>query len=82
MGNAIYIPKANPARALDTGGRASLEAAERADGPLLTAPTLGDILQGSGKKVIAVSSGSTGSAFLLNHTTAGGGTVHPISRSR
>src|SRR4029453_18047630 len=27
MGNAIYIPKANPARALDTGGRAGPEGA-------------------------------------------------------
>jgi arylsulfatase A-like enzyme len=76
MGNAIYIPKANPAKALDTGDKANLEAAERADGPLLTAPTLGEILQRSGKKVLAVSSGSSGSAFLLNHTTAGGATIH------
>jgi predicted AlkP superfamily pyrophosphatase or phosphodiesterase len=27
--------------------------------------------------VLAVSSGSSGSAFLLNHTTTGGATVHP-----
>src|SRR4030095_220337 len=77
MGNAIYIPKASPARALSPGGRATLEAAERADSPLLTAPTLGEILQRSGRKVLAVSSGSSGSAFLLNHTTTGGATVHP-----
>ena len=77
MGNTIYIPKANPAKALDTGGKANLEAAERADGPLLTAPTLGEILQRAGRKVLVVSSGSSGSAFLLNHTTAGGATVHP-----
>jgi len=76
MGNAIYIPRANPVKALDTGDQANLEAAERADGPLLTAPTLGEILQRSGKKVLAVSSGSSGSAFLLNHTTAGGTTIH------
>ena len=77
MGNAIYIPKANPARALDTGGKANLEAAERADGRLLTAPTLGEILQRAGRKVLVVSSGSSGSAFVLNHTTSGGATVHP-----
>jgi hypothetical protein len=77
MGNAIYIPKANPAKALDTGGKANLEAAERADGPLLTAPTLGEILQRAGRKVLVVSSGSSGSAFVLNHTTTGGATVHP-----
>lgn len=77
LGNAIYIPKANPTKALDTGGKASLEAAERADGPLLTAPTLGEIVQRSGRKVLAVSSGSSGSAFLLNHTTIDGATIHP-----
>jgi predicted AlkP superfamily pyrophosphatase or phosphodiesterase len=77
MGNAIYIPKANPTRALDTGGKANLEAAERADGPLLTAPTLGEIVQRSGRKVLVVSSGSSGSAFLLNHTTIDGATIHP-----
>ena len=87
MGNAIYIPKANPAKALDTGDKANLEAGERADRPLLTAPTLGEILQPSGKKVLAVSSGSSGSAFLLNHTTTGGTTIHyeftdPSSLSR
>jgi hypothetical protein len=77
MGNTIYIPKANPARALDTGAKANLEAAQRADGPLLTAPTLGEILQRSGRNVLVVSSGSSGSAFVLNHTTTGGATVHP-----
>ena len=87
MGNAIYIPRANPAKALDTGDKTNLEAAERADGPLLTAPTLGEILQRSGKKLLAVSSGSSGSAFLLNHTTVGGTTIHygftdPSSLSR
>ena len=77
MGNTIYIPKANPARALDTGAKANLEAAQRADGPLLTAPTLGEILQRSGRNVLVVSSGSSGSAFVLNHSTTGGATVHP-----
>jgi len=77
LGNAIYIPRANPTRSLDTGGKASLETAERADSPLLTAPTIGEIVQRSGRQVLAVSSGSSGSAFLLNHTTIGGATIHP-----
>ena len=42
---------------------------ERAEGALLTAPTLGEILQPAGRKLLAVSSGSSGSAFLLNHTS-------------
>src|SRR5476651_898215 len=75
MGNTIYIPKADATKGLDTGEKANLEAAERAEGKLLTAPTLGEILQPAGRKVLAVSSGSSGSAFLLNHSTPGGTTI-------
>jgi arylsulfatase A-like enzyme len=76
MGNNIYIPKANPTKGLDTGDKANLEAAERAEGALLTAPTLGEILQPAGRKMLAVSSGSSGSAFLLNHSSTSGSTIH------
>jgi arylsulfatase A-like enzyme len=76
MGNNIYIPKANATKGLDTGGRANLEAVERAEGALLTAPTLGEILRPAGKMLLAVSSGSSGSAYLLNHTVATGGIIH------
>jgi arylsulfatase A-like enzyme len=76
MGNTIYIPKADAARTLDTGQRGSLEAVERAEGRLLTAPSLGEILKAAGKTLLAVSSGSSGASLLLNHTAAGGGIVH------
>jgi len=76
MGNTIYIPKANATAGLDTGEKSNLEAAERAEGLLLTAPTIGEILAKAGKKVLAVSSGSSGSIYLLNHTTPGGTTIH------
>jgi arylsulfatase A-like enzyme len=76
MGNTIYIPKANATKGLDTGDRANLEAVERAEGALLTAPTLGEILRPAGKTLLAVSSGSSGSAYLLNHTVATGGIIH------
>ena len=76
MGNAIYIPSANATRALDTGARENLLAVERAGNPLLTAPTLGEILQRAGRKLMGVSSGSTGSAYLLNHTVSGGALLH------
>jgi arylsulfatase A-like enzyme len=76
MGNDIYIPSVNATKGLDTGERANLEAVERAEGMLLTAPTLGEILEPAGKTLLAVSSGSTGSAYLLNHTVATGGIIH------
>jgi arylsulfatase A-like enzyme len=76
MGNDIYIPKVNAVKGLDTGERANLEAVERAEGTLLTAPTLSEILEPAGKTLLAVSSGSSGSSYLLNHTVATGGIIH------
>ena len=76
MGNTIYIPKASATRGLDTGARENLELVERADGRLLTAPTLSEILRPAGKSLLVVSSGSSGSALLLNHTVATGGIIH------
>jgi len=76
MGNNIYIPRANATKGLDTGERLNLEAVERAEGMLLTAPTLSEILKPAGKKLLAASSGSSGSAYLLNHTVATGGLIH------
>jgi arylsulfatase A-like enzyme len=76
LGNNIYVPKANPTKGLDTGDRRNLEAVERAEGTLLTAPTLGEILRSAGKTLLVVSSGSSGSAYLMNHTAATGGVIH------
>src|SRR5215471_4954334 len=76
MGNVIYSPKTDPVKTLDTGERASLESVERAEGRLLTAPTLSEMLAPAGKTLLAVSSGSSGSAYLLNHTVATGGIIH------
>ena len=76
LGNTIYVPSVDANRGLDTGDRNNLERVARAEGRLLTAPTLGELLQGAGMKLLAVSSGSTGSAFLLNHTVSGGAIVH------
>lgn len=68
LGNDIYIPSVNATAALDTGERQNLEAVARAEGRLLTADTLGEILRLAGRRLLAVSSGSTGSSLLLNHT--------------
>ena len=76
LGNTIYIPSVNATRGLDTGERENLEAVARSEGKLLTAPTLGEILQANGRRLLGVSSGSTGSAYLLNHTVAGGALIH------
>jgi predicted AlkP superfamily pyrophosphatase or phosphodiesterase len=76
LGNTIYIPSADPAKSLDTGVRENLERVERSEGRLLTAPTLAEMLRPAGRRLMAVSSGSSGSALLLNHTRGNGTTVH------
>ena len=76
LGNEIYIPSANATGVLDTGDRANLEAVARAEGQLLTAPSLGEVLQRAGRKLLGVSSGSTGSSLLLNHAVGNGAVIH------
>jgi arylsulfatase A-like enzyme len=76
LGNNIYIPSVDAVRGLDTGSRENLEAVARAEGQLLTTPSLGELLQRGGKKLLAVGSGTSGAAFLLNHTVANGAIIH------
>lgn len=78
MGNEVYIPEASPTRTFDTSDYKQLIEIEKATGgELLTAPTLAQILEAHGKRLLAISSGSTGSAYLLNHETYGVGVIHP-----
>lgn len=77
MGNSVFFPEVDPRRFLDTSDRENLlkiDASEK--GRLLTTATLGEILQASGRKVLAVGSGSTGAATLLNYRVAGGAILH------
>lgn len=73
MGNSVYFPQVESGRFLDTADLGNLLKINAAVfGRLLTAPTLAQGIQAAGKKVLVVSSGSAGSAFLLNYTVAGG----------
>jgi arylsulfatase A-like enzyme len=76
LGNTVYVPAVNAVKGLDTGSRENLEAIARANGPLLTVPSLGEILPVSGKTILAVGSGTSGAAFLLNHTVRAGAIIH------
>ena len=67
VGNQIYIPAVDARRALDTGNvRNLIRVDEATAGQLVLAPTLAERLQAQGLRMVGVSSGSTGSAFLLN----------------
>ena len=76
LGNTVYVPSANATRGLDTGERDNLELIQRADGRLLTAPSLGEILQQSGRTFVAIGSGTSGAAFVLNPSAGNGATIH------
>jgi predicted AlkP superfamily pyrophosphatase or phosphodiesterase len=76
LGNSVFFPKVDPAKFLDTADHDNLLNIAKVEGRLLTAPTLGESLQAAGRRMLVVSSGSAGSAFLNNHTVAGGAILH------
>jgi arylsulfatase A-like enzyme len=67
VGNQMYAPAVYPTRAFGTDGWKNLVKLDEAtEGRLVFVPTLAERLQAQDKRLAAVSSGSTGSAFLLN----------------
>ncbi len=73
VGNRMYVPAVDPTRAFDTGNYRNLVQLDQATGGrLLLAPTLAERLQKRGLQLAGVSSGSTGSAFLLNPKASSG----------
>jgi arylsulfatase A-like enzyme len=73
VGNQMYVPAVDPRRAFDTGDYRNLSRLDQATGGrLLLAPTLAERLHAHGLRLAGVSSGSTGSAFLLNPKSPAG----------
>jgi arylsulfatase A-like enzyme len=77
MGNTVYSEKTFPTRGINTSDASQLELMEKAEGQLLTAPTLGAALQRAGKRFVVFSAGSSGSALLLNHPVYNGAVINP-----
>jgi arylsulfatase A-like enzyme len=77
LGNQMYAPAVEPARAFGTDDHRSLLMLDRATGGrLVLGRTLAERLQAHGLRLVAVSSGSTGSALLTNpRATAGVGVL-------
>lgn len=71
LGNTIYSERTFPTRGINTAEWEQLDAMLKAEGRLLTAPTLGEALQRAGKRFDVFSAGSSGSAMLLNHPVFG-----------
>jgi arylsulfatase A-like enzyme len=76
LGNTVFSPRVDSAKFLDTSDRGNLLKIAEAEGRLLTASTLGELLQAAGRRMLVVSSGSSGSSFLNNHTVSGGAILH------
>jgi arylsulfatase A-like enzyme len=73
VGNSIYVPELDPLAQVNTGDINVLRALDRqSGGQLLLVPSLAERLHAEGKSLAAVSSGSSGSAFLLNHRASVG----------
>ena len=77
LGNTVYSEKTFPTKGINTSEFSELEAMLKAEGRLLTAPTLGQALQRAGKRFDVFSAGSSGSAMLLNHPLSSGVVINP-----
>ena len=79
VSNSMFVPEVNPTRSFSTGEYGDLlKLNEASGGRIVFTKTLGETLQENGLKLAVVSSGSTGSAMLLNPravTDGVGGTV-------
>src|SRR3954471_3738843 len=66
MGNSIYVPAVDPKRAFTNDDfQPLLKLDEATGGRMVTVTGIAEILAQSGRSMVAVSSGSTGSAILL-----------------
>src|SRR6185369_6043358 len=76
--NTLFVRALNPTGGISTGSREKLLAVKESwNGRLLAVPTLAEILEQHGQNFLVCSSGSSGSATLLNPTGAGAGILHP-----
>ncbi|MGV3685755.1 MAG: alkaline phosphatase family protein [Daejeonella sp.] len=78
MGNSVYFPQVNKAKALNTGNALEVDEIAKATGDkVLTAASLAELLQQAGSSMMVFSSGTTGQALMQNHKISGGAVVNP-----
>ena len=77
MGNTVYFPQIKETAGLNTGDAEELnKIAEATDNHLLTAVSLGEVLEQNGSRLFVFSSGSTGQALMQNHKVSGGAIIN------
>ncbi len=77
LGNAVYFPKVNPGKATGTSHGDLIKIAASESGKLLTGTSIGEVLDRHGERMMVFSSGTSGQAFLQNHTVGKGAIVNP-----
>ncbi|MPR36183.1 alkaline phosphatase family protein [Salmonirosea aquatica] len=77
LGNSVYFPQVNKTKSVGTTYGDLTKIAGAIDGPLLTAVSLGEVLQSAGERMMVFSSGTTGQAYLQNYTVSGGAIINP-----
>jgi len=77
MGNTVYFPQIKETAGLNTGDADELnKIAKATDDHLLTAVSLGEVLEQNGSNLFVFSSGSTGQALMQNHKVSGGAIIN------
>ncbi|MCE7064608.1 alkaline phosphatase family protein [Dyadobacter sp. CY326] len=77
LGNAVYFPEVDKNKSINTSHGDLSKVMSAISGPLLTAVTLGEVLESAGEKMMVFSSGTTGQAFLQNYKISGGAIINP-----
>lgn len=77
LGNTIYSEKTFPTNGINTSEYTELEAMAKAEGVLLTAPTLGTTLRRAGRTLTIFSAGSSGASLLLGSPEGAAAIVNP-----
>lgn len=77
LGNAVYFPQVDKGKSIGTSHNDLSKVIAAGSEPLLTAVTLGEVLQSAGERMMVFSSGTTGQAFLQNYKVSGGAIINP-----
>ncbi len=79
MGNSVYFPQVDKTKVLNTGNASEIDEITKAtDNHVLTAASLGELVQLSGSSMMVFSSGTTGQALMQNHKISGGAVINPL----
>jgi glycerophosphoryl diester phosphodiesterase/predicted AlkP superfamily pyrophosphatase or phosphodiesterase len=76
LGNSIYFPKVSANKAIGTTYEDLMKVQESESGELLTAVSMGEVLEAAGERMMVFSSGTTGQAYLQNHKVGNGAIIN------